>query len=788
MRRAFTVGLMAVVVLAAWAVRTWAAENLLTVEDLAKDGRWMARSVRISHWSDDGRTLYFRMQGKTRTDPEELYAVEPSKGKPKLVSQAEDWKALPPAFDNFGEGWFEMGRLLSPDWKQRLAVKDRKLYLIDMATGSSRQLTNTSDGIISPRFVMDGKGVCFQRGDNLYVLSLEAGALIQVTDFRKGPKPKEPGEEESPKTEQEKWLKQQQRDLFKYFQRLKEDRDRANARRKEREKVLAEPEPCYVPEGKEARSPFLSPDGKCVVFTLVEPAKDVKSTIVPRYVTESGFVEAPPSRPKVGENLEKSQLALYRVADGQVTILEVPGDKMELGFSEPIWSRDGQKCLVPAGSMDSKHRVILGLDTETAKLHMVHDYYDSAWVDGPMWWLVGWMPDDERVYFVCEADGWAHLYTVSYDGCFCTQLTSGQWEVRGVQLSRDGKNWYLITSQDGPGILNLYKMPIDGGKLTKLTGAVEGIGSFLLSPDEKWLAVTTSKADRPYDVTLIALSGSAKPRTITSQATKEFLSRTWITPKLVQIPDGHGGIVYGHLWMPPKPAEPRPAVISVHGAGYAQSVAERWGSGPFLSANYLGQRGYYLLDLDYLGSGGYGRACRVSVYRSMGGADADSCAAAAEWLVKEHGVDPKRIGIYGGSYGGFLTLAALFNKPGVFAGGIAMYSVTDWAHYNHWYTSRILNIPATDEEAYKASSPIYHCENLQDRLLIVIGLVDDNVHVQDTFRLMQRLIEQRKTGWDVAIYPVEGHGVGDEDGRWDLLTRMFAFWDQVLKGKARATE
>jgi dipeptidyl aminopeptidase/acylaminoacyl peptidase len=165
----------------------------------------------------------------------------------------------------------------------------------------------------------------------------------------------------------------------------------------------------------------------------------------------------------------------------------------------------------------------------------------------------------------------------------------------------------------------------------------------------------------------------------------------------------------------------------------------------------------------------------------MGGKDIESSVAAARWLATNHGIDPRRIGIYGGSYGGFYTLMALFKHPGVFAAGAALYPVTDWAHYNHPYTSNILNLPYEDTEAYHRSSPIYHAQGLEDRLLILHGMHDRNVHYQDTIRLAQRLIELKKPGWELASLPIEDHGFRAEASRLDSNRRIFGLFEEVLK-------
>ena len=231
------------------------------------------------------------------------------------------------------------------------------------------------------------------------------------------------------------------------------------------------------------------------------------------------------------------------------------------------------------------------------------------------------------------------------------------------------------------------------------------------------------------------------------------------------------------------------AVFFVHGAGYLQN-AHRWWSTYFREYqfhNLLADAGYLVLDLDYRASEGYGRDWRTAVYRHMGGRDLQDYVDASRWVGDEFGVDPERVAIYGGSYGGFLTLMALFTEPEHFGGGAAMRSVTDWAHYNDTYTRNILNTPAQDPEAYRRSSPIEFAAGLEDPLLMTHGLVDDNVQPQDIFRLSQRLIELGKRDWELAIAPVEPHGYVEPTSWADLLHRIYDLIEHTV-GPARADE
>jgi dipeptidyl aminopeptidase/acylaminoacyl peptidase len=197
--------------------------------------------------------------------------------------------------------------------------------------------------------------------------------------------------------------------------------------------------------------------------------------------------------------------------------------------------------------------------------------------------------------------------------------------------------------------------------------------------------------------------------------------------------------------------------------------------------NLLADNGYTVLDIDYRGSAGYGSKWRTGIYRHMGGKDLTDQVDGAKFLTEQYQVDANKIGIYGGSYGGFITLMAMFTEPGVFAAGAALRSVADWAHYNHPYTANILNTPVEDSLSYARSSPIYYAEGLQGKLLMCHGMVDTNVHFQDVVRLAQRLIELGKDDWELAVYPVENHGFVEPTSWTDEYTRIFKLFQENLK-------
>jgi len=298
------------------------------------------------------------------------------------------------------------------------------------------------------------------------------------------------------------------------------------------------------------------------------------------------------------------------------------------------------------------------------------------------------------------------------------------------------------------------------------------------------LAVVSSTSVRLPDLFLQEAHVGSVPQQVTSSGTDAYYEHPLVEPEIVNFTHPDGGPLWAALFRPEVPNAERSAIVHVHGGGYRQ-FAHRgysvYGYAQHLGfINYMLQQGYTVLDFDYRGSAGFGRDYRTDISESMGIKDTDGAVAGARWLAENADVDPDRIGIYGVSYGGFLTLTSLFRYPGVFSAGIARAAVTDWAHYSDGWTSRILGVPHTNPDAYRLSSPIYYAEGLADPLLITHGLIDDNVHFQDAARLVQRLIELEKD-FEVMFYPVEPHTVQTEAGRYDLIRRQAAFFDEKLR-------
>lgn len=428
------------------------------------------------------------------------------------------------------------------------------------------------------------------------------------------------------------------------------------------------------------------------------------------------------------------------------------------------------------------------LEAASGKLLPIDRQRDNAWIAGPgigggnFGTKIGWINNDQ-FYFQSESTGYSHLYIYDVKTQNKKAITAGNYEVQDLRLSKTKQHFYLLTNETHPGKLNWYRIKIDGSSKERIT-AWEGGYEVTMSPDEKWIAYRYSYINKPWELFVQENAPGKKPIQVTNLAmSEEFKKYDWKEAKVTTIPARDGQSIYARIYEPAAAKKNGAAVFFVHGAGYLQNVHYWWSSyfREYMFNNLLVDKGYTVIDIDYRASSGYGRDWRTGIYRHMGGKDLTDHVDAADFLVKNYGIDPNRIGLYGGSYGGFITLMGLFTTPEVFKAGAALRPVTDWAHYNHGYTANILNEPVQDSIAYAKSSPINFAAGLKNHLLICHGMVDVNVHFQDVVRLSQKLIDLKKENWELAVYPMEDHGFVEPSSWTDEYKRILKLFEEKLK-------
>lgn len=742
-------------------------------------------------WSPDSRRVYFSWNPEGEL-LRSTYQTDSLGASPQLLSTEEEAQL-------HGRGNY------SKDRKWFLYEKNGDIFLLNLENGYLKPVTLTTERESSPTFDGREQWVVYQRNNNLFAWDRFIGTTRQLTHFKQGKAPSDKQAEGI-----DAWLESDQLELFEVLRDRKATREAREAR-KEQQKPT-HPEPVYL-NGQSVSQLKTSPDLKFVTYRLTQ-RREGNRTQVPQWITESGYVENQQARVKVGQpedqystwilDLERDTCypvvveALDGIFDKPAYLREYHSGTeaykpryekpREVVMHGPVYNEDG-KALVEFKSMDNKDRWIALLDLETGKPTVLDRQHDDAWIGGPgisSWNLasgnIGWMPDQKTVWFQSEVSGYSHLYSIHTDTRIREALTQGSYEVLDAELSAFDTYFYITANKEGAAERHFYRLPVAGGEPERLT-SLPGNHQVSLSPDEQMLAILYSYSNKPWELYLQPNRPGAFLQQITQSTTAEFNAYDWLDPEIVRFDARDGARVPARLYRPDSLRSNGAAVIFVHGAGYLQN-AHRWWSSyyrEYMFHNLLVKQGYTVLDIDYRASEGYGRDWRTGIYRHMGGKDLSDHVDGAKYLVQQLGIDEKRIGIYGGSYGGFITLMALFNEPGVFRCGAALRSVTDWAHYNHPYTGNILNTPASDSLAYRRSSPIYFAEGLQDHLLILHGMVDDNVQFQDVVRLSQRLIELGKTTWDMAVYPIERHGFTEASSWHDEYRRIYELFEKHLK-------
>ncbi|RLE03852.1 MAG: S9 family peptidase [Candidatus Aminicenantes bacterium] len=754
-------------------------QQKLTIDQIMQGESFVGSPPNNIMWSIDSQFVYFRWK-KPGEEKVSLYRLSPKKLVPEKIKPSE-MLTHPPISSLSGRAWgysrwrqFGLNLVYDRDRQRALLLEHGDISLLNVKTGQIKLLLQTDEPETRARFCFDQQKITFVVRDNLFLYSLKDGQLIQLTSFTR----KKPPEKKAA-TEIEKWYRAQQRRLFKEFQPKKRPTgpyfSLALGPKKQPRK------PFYLQEKQNVYFLELSPDETKVIFFLSEPHPSTKLTLVPKFVTRSGYTETISSHAKAADITRLYRAGIMSVKTGQVTWIDYGQGERLIIPRGTYWSPDGQKCLLLGSSEDRKDIWLWLLNLDTGQVQILEHVHDSAWIGRFSLTNIIWWPDSQTISYISEKNGFAHLYQCSLQG-YKKALTSGNFEVSSAWLSQDGQYWYLITNEKHPGETHLYRMPRSGGPRQQITQG-EGRYQVYLSPDEKYLALLFSTTNHPPELYLQKNSPQAKPIKITESTTPAFRAYHWVQPEIITFKARDGFTVYARLYKPQKWHSEKPAVIFIHGAGYLQNAHKGWSSyyREYMFHNFLLEHGYLVLDIDYRGSAGYGRDCRTAIYRHMGGKDLDDIVDGAKFLVDKMGANPHKIGVYGGSYGGFLTLMAMFTQPDVFAAGAALRPVTDWAHYHPGYTVDILNRPHLDPEAYEKSSPIYFAEGLKGALLICHGMVDTNVHFQDTVRLVQRLIELGKENWQVAIYPVEGHAFHNPSSWADEYKRIFKLFEEHLK-------
>jgi dipeptidyl aminopeptidase/acylaminoacyl peptidase len=777
------------------------AENsdIITLEQIMSDPDWFGRSPESWYWGDDSSTVFYQQKRQGNPLRDLVQKNIKTQGNGELVKLAQMHVVA------------DRDAVLNSTGTHEAYAFEGNVFVKELASQKVQQLTYTSAVESSVMFLTNGN-VAYRVGNVFYAHDMNSQKIIELANLLMSDGEKSDSDGTS-------YIAAEQHELIDYValqQRNKNLRKEQKRQLRVNNSTVTQTN-FYFGKNNEVVHASLSPAGdKLVVSVASNKSSRDDSDIMPNYIAGDGQIKAQKARPRVADNRQYAeQLYILDLNQGTKALLSydsLPGFDDDVLASvrkenfaregkkyqskksprnihviqawDPIqWQDNGTQVAIMLEAWDNKDRWISTIDFDKKELVSQHRLHDDAWINYTFNEL-GWLNNTDSLYYLSEESGYAHLYVKPLTGK-AKALTSGNFEVADLTLSADEQNIYFKANIKHPGIYEIYKVDVQSGKITTLTD-LGGMNDYALSPDESKLLIEHSEITLPPELYIKNISNNSTAIQLTHTVTEAFLAMPWASPNVVAIESSHQDQpIYSKVYLPKgseKSKTKNKAVMFTHGAGYLQNSHLGW-SGYFreyMFHSMLVQQGYVVIDMDYRASKGYGRDWRTAIYRHMGKPEVQDMRDGVNWLVANANVDAERVGTYGGSYGGFLTLMSMFTDPDLFQSGSALRLVSDWAYYNHGYTSNILNTPGDDPIAYERSSPIYFAEGLEKPLLINAPMVDDNVFFQDTVRLVQRLIELEKQDFETAIYPVEPHGFVQPSSWLNEYRRIYKLFENTL--------
>jgi dipeptidyl-peptidase-4 len=527
-----------------------------------------------------------------------------------------------------------------------------------------------------------------------------------------------------------------------------------------------------------------SPDGKYIAYTQIDEAQ-VHLVQRPAYYADR--IEVIEQRyPAAGEPNALVRVGVVEVETGQTTWMDTGQGGWESGHADVYiarvdWLPNSRTVAIQVQSRDQKTLDLLFADARTGASSRILQETDAHWVelhDDLRFLKASEDLSEARFVWSSEGTGYKHLYLYDLDGRLMRPLTSGSWPVSKLTgIDEERGLVYFEGWTKSPLEHHLYRVSLNGGPVEQVTRQ-PGWHQAVLSPDCAHFIDTHSALLQPPQVHLQTVDGK-RLTTLEPNDLPERAEYLWLEPEFVTLYAEDGTPLHGRLTRPPdfNPTQRYPVIVKVYGGPHAQTVVDAWD--PSLYAQLFAQQGYLVWELDNRGMGGRSKAFGTALHLHMGGVEVQDQLIGVEYLKTLPYVDPARLGIYGWSYGGYMTLMCMCRAPEVFQAGVAVAPVTDWKLYDTHYTEHYMGHPDENEAGYRESSVLTHIGNVQGNLLLVHGMADDNVLFQNSVLLMDAL-QKASIPFEMMAYPGKKHGIRGKAARIHLFQMILEFLHRHL--------
>lgn len=706
------------------------AGKALTVERIYSQPSLSGRLTRGLAWTPDGKQLsYFETKGLGKEAKTELWAMDAAFGERRLLVAADKLETILPAETSRPTQATGLGRRApsqyqwAPDGAGILFQGPTALAWLDVKSQMGRTVVSGKAAIADPKISPDGRYVSFVREHNLWVVNLADGKERAITQG---------GTEE--------------------------------IRRGELDWVYPEELDCKT-------GYWWAPDSSAIAYLEMDERKVSQYPLVD-FSSPSGEAEME-RYPAAGGANPIVRVFVAPLNGGESRAMDI-GAETDIYVPRVNWLTDSKHVAIQRLNRAQTILELLFADTGTGKSRAVLTQSDSNWVNISD--DLNFLKDGKRFLWSSERTGFRHLYLYDLEGKQLAQLTKGEWEISAVDAVDEAKGLvYFTATEKSPLERHLYRVAFDGTGFTRLTHD-DGTHAATFAPNAAAFYDTYSSAAAPPRQDLYRAAG-LRVATINENKIAELADYHLSPMEFAAVKSRDGVQLNASIIKPPNfdAQKKYPVLVYTYGGPHAQVVRNAWGGANFLWHELMAQKGYIIFSVDNRGSAGRGHAFETPLHFRMGAQELSDQRDGVQYLKSLPYVDANRIGIWGWSYGGHMTLHAMFEAGDDFKVGFAGGPVTDWRYYDSIYTERYLGLPQKNEKGYQDSSPVKYAAQLKGKLMIAHGTGDDNVHFANTLSVINDLIEAGKYV-EVLAFPGRGHGVSDPPARRVLMQRVTQFF------------
>jgi len=702
----------------------------LTVERIYSMPSLNGRLTRGLAWAPDGKRLsYFETKGTGKEAKTELWVMEAANGERRLLVTAEKLETILPTDSSKPTQATGLGRRApsqyqwAPDGAAILFQGPTALAWLDLKSQAGRTLVSGKSAIADPKISPDGKFVSFVRDHNLWLVNLADSQERAVTLG---------GTEEIRKGELD-WV---------------------------------------YPEELEIKTAYWwSPDSSAIAYLEMDERKVSQYPLVD-FSSPNGEAELE-RYPVAGGANPVVRVLVVSVQGGEARAMDI-GAETDIYIPRVNWLNDSRHIAIQRLNRAQNALDLLIADAATGKTRTALSEQDPNWINVSD--DLYFFKDGKRFLWSSEHTGYRHLYLYDLDGKQLAQLSKGEWEVTALNAVEESKGVaYFTATEKSPLERQLYRVGLDGSGFTRITKE-EGTHDAVVAPNAATFYDTYSNTAAPPRQDLYRTDGSRV--TLINENKVAELADYHLSPvEFLNVKSHDGASLNASIIKPPNfdTQKKYPVLVSTYGGPHAQVARNAWGGSTFLWHELMAQKGYIIFLLDNRGSAGRGHVFETPLHLRLGAQELSDQRDGVQYLKSLPYVDANRIGIWGWSYGGHMTLHAMFEAGDDFNAGFAGGPVTDWRYYDSIYTERYLGLPQINEKGYRDSSPVKYAAQLKGKLLIAHGTGDDNVHFANTLTMINDLIEAGKYV-EVLAFPGRGHGVSDPPARRLLMQRVTQFF------------